>query len=99
MNPSAIRELTASAKNLHHTKRKGSPDAFILAWIAWEGFKLRMLAVAQKKQGAPVPSFNKFENLAQIHPYPWFKNPHTGSVRSFSSWRNKIDSKSRLNKT
>ena len=36
---------------------------------------------------APVPSFQKFENLAEIHPYPWLRAPHAGSVRSFSSWR------------
>lgn len=39
---------------------------------------------------APVPSFEKFENLAQVFPYPWLRKPHSGSVRSFSSWRNKI---------
>jgi deoxyribodipyrimidine photo-lyase len=36
---------------------------------------------------APVPSFRKFTGLAEIHPYPWFRKPHSGSVRSFSSWR------------
>jgi len=36
---------------------------------------------------APVPSFQKFTNLAEIHPYPWLRAPHAGSVRSFSSWR------------
>jgi len=36
---------------------------------------------------APVPSFQKFKNLAEIHPYPWLRAPHAGSVRSFSSWR------------
>jgi deoxyribodipyrimidine photo-lyase len=40
---------------------------------------------------APVPSFKKFENLAQIYPYPWLRKPHAGSVRSFTSWRQKID--------
>lgn len=43
---------------------------------------------------APVPSFRKFgdlNNLAQVFPYPWFRQPHSGSVRSFSSWRAKID--------
>jgi len=39
---------------------------------------------------APVPSFAKFTNLAEIHPYPWLKRPHAYSVRSFSSWRNKL---------
>ena len=36
---------------------------------------------------APVPSFHKFEKLAEIHPYPWLRRPQSGSVRSFSSWR------------
>jgi deoxyribodipyrimidine photo-lyase len=36
---------------------------------------------------APVPSFRKFDHLAEIHPYPWFRQPHAGSVRSYSSWR------------
>jgi hypothetical protein len=49
MNPSAIKELVTSAKQLHQTKRKESPEAFILSWIAWEGMKLRILAEAQKK--------------------------------------------------
>lgn len=40
---------------------------------------------------APVPSFKKFTNLAEIHPFPWLRKPHSGSVRSFSSWRQKLD--------
>lgn len=36
---------------------------------------------------APVPSFQKFQKLAEIHPFPWLKRPHSGSVRSYSSWR------------
>jgi deoxyribodipyrimidine photo-lyase len=40
---------------------------------------------------APVPSFRKFANLAEIHPFPWLRNPHSGSVRSFSSWRKKFN--------
>lgn len=36
---------------------------------------------------APVPSFKKFNNLAEIHPFPWLKSPHSGSVKSFSAWR------------
>lgn len=41
---------------------------------------------------APVPSFNKFANLAEVHPYPWLRQPHAGSVRSFSSWRSQFKS-------
>jgi len=36
---------------------------------------------------APVPSFKKFHGLAEIHPYPWLQQPHSGSVKSFSAWR------------
>jgi len=36
---------------------------------------------------APVPSFAKYSNLAETHPYQWLRRPHDGSVRSFSSWR------------
>ena len=39
---------------------------------------------------APVPSFKKFTDLAEVHPFPWLRKPHSGSVRSFSSWRKKI---------
>jgi deoxyribodipyrimidine photo-lyase len=42
---------------------------------------------------APVPSFKKFSKLAELHPYPWLRLPHAGSVRSFSSWRAKLESK------
>lgn len=39
---------------------------------------------------APVPSFAKFKDLAQIHPFLWLKSPHPLSVRSFSAWRGKL---------
>ncbi|MEN9953777.1 MAG: hypothetical protein RL028_379 [Actinomycetota bacterium] len=39
---------------------------------------------------APVPSFAKFETIAQLHPYPWLRKPHASSVRSFSAWRQKL---------
>ena len=39
---------------------------------------------------APVPSFAKFENVAELHPYLWLKKPHAGNVQSFSAWSNKI---------
>jgi deoxyribodipyrimidine photo-lyase len=40
---------------------------------------------------APVPSFKKFTELAEIHPFPWLRRPHAGSVKSFSVWRTKVD--------
>lgn len=39
---------------------------------------------------APVPSFKRFTDLAEIHPFPWLRRPHAGSVKSFSAWRAKV---------
>lgn len=41
---------------------------------------------------APVPSFRKFTTLAEIHPYPWLRSPHSGPVQSFSAWRKRLGS-------
>jgi deoxyribodipyrimidine photo-lyase len=38
----------------------------------------------------PVPSFAKFGEVAELHPYPWLRKPHSQSVRSFSAWRDKL---------
>jgi len=40
---------------------------------------------------APVPSFKKFKSLAEVHPFPWLRVPHAGTIRSYTSWRQKID--------
>ena len=39
---------------------------------------------------APVPSFKKFKDLAEVYPFPWLRMPHAGSVKSFSSWRKNL---------
>jgi deoxyribodipyrimidine photo-lyase len=36
---------------------------------------------------APVPSFAKFESLAQLHPFPWLREPKDGNIQSFSAWQ------------
>jgi deoxyribodipyrimidine photo-lyase len=38
----------------------------------------------------PVPSFEKFSNLAELHPYPWLRTPHDKNVQSFTAWRSKL---------
>ena len=40
---------------------------------------------------APVPSFEKYAVItAEIHPWPWLAEPHAGSIKSFSAWRQKL---------
>jgi deoxyribodipyrimidine photo-lyase len=41
---------------------------------------------------APVPSFEKFTDVAELHPFQWLRKPHAYSVHSFSAWRNKLGS-------
>ena len=39
---------------------------------------------------APVPSFMPITSAAaELHPWPWLAEPHGGSIKSFSAWRNK----------
>jgi deoxyribodipyrimidine photo-lyase len=45
---------------------------------------------------APVPGWHRITQrvpLAEIHPWPWLRRPHGGSVTSFTAW-----SKSRGNR-
>lgn len=39
---------------------------------------------------APVPSFQKFSDVAELHPYPWLRAPHDRNVQSFTTWRQKL---------
>lgn len=39
---------------------------------------------------APVPSYKKFKNLAEVHPYQWLSRPKSGSLRSYTSWRKNL---------
>ena len=39
---------------------------------------------------APVPSFRKFGAVAELHPYPWLRWPHTRNIQSFSAWRQRL---------
>jgi deoxyribodipyrimidine photo-lyase len=84
----ALRKLNLSSKRIFFylevlqdlSKRRelmvylGDPTEFSKEWA---------LAVTY----APVPSFAKYSALAEIHPYPWLRQPHAKSVRSFSAWR------------
>ena len=52
----------------------------------------RRLAVTH----APVPGFvdrSAALRPAEIHPWPWLRRPRGGSVRSFSAWRKRTDSR------
>jgi deoxyribodipyrimidine photo-lyase len=39
---------------------------------------------------APVPSFAKFEQVAELHPFDWLRPPHDRNIKSFTAWRQNI---------
>lgn len=39
---------------------------------------------------APVPSFEKFGQVAKLHPFPWLRLPHDRNIKSFTAWRQSI---------
>jgi deoxyribodipyrimidine photo-lyase len=90
-NRDALAKLQLSSKRIHFyletlkdlaTRRKLS----VYLGSPYEYAKKNAVAVTY----APVPSFAKFEQVAELHPYLWLKKPHAGNIQSFSAWRNKI---------
>ena len=42
---------------------------------------------------APVPGFRRRSErltISELHPWPWLRRPHDGSVASFSAWRKRV---------
>ncbi|MEN9957015.1 MAG: hypothetical protein RIR46_623 [Actinomycetota bacterium] len=39
---------------------------------------------------APVPSFAKFGQVAELHPFPWLRTPHGRNIKSFTAWRQNL---------
>lgn len=39
---------------------------------------------------APVPSFEEFVDVAELHPFPWLRAPHSRNIQSFTAWRQKL---------
>lgn len=53
MNPSEIKRLILQAKTLSDSSQT-APEAFLLAFVAWEGFKMRLLVAALCANGYSV---------------------------------------------
>jgi catechol 2,3-dioxygenase-like lactoylglutathione lyase family enzyme len=81
--------MTIKPHGIHHvTAIAGDPQRNVDFFTT----VLRLRLVKQTvnfvaKTFAPVPSFARYTNVAELHPYPWLRQPDTGSVRSFSAWR------------
>ena len=90
-NEDALRKLQLSAKRIHfylETLQDLSKRRNLTAYLSdpYEFAKQNAVAVTH----APVPSFAKFESIAELHPFTWLRTPHAGNVQSFTAWRQKI---------
>jgi deoxyribodipyrimidine photo-lyase len=90
-NESALRKLQLSSKRIHFYLEtlkdlSNRRDLSVYLGDPVEFAQSNNVAVTF----APVPSFKKFEKIAELHPYPWLRAPHGNSVKSFSSWRSKL---------
>ena len=65
MEPSEIKRLLESAKRALTTSRS-EPDAFVLAYIAWEAFQIRVLLVGLAAQGYSVSDSKKHLKQRQV---------------------------------
>ncbi|MFM6965989.1 MAG: FAD-binding domain-containing protein [Rhodoluna sp.] len=91
-NRPALRKLQLSSKRIHfyiETLQDLAERRKLTVYLGdpYEYAKNHDVAVTY----APVPSFRKFENLAEVHPFPWLRLPHEKNVQSFSSWRRNLD--------
>jgi deoxyribodipyrimidine photo-lyase len=90
-NREALAKLQLSSKRLHFyvetlqdlAKRR---DLTVLLGDPYEHAKTRDVAVTY----APVPSFAKFGQVAELHPWPWLRRPHARNIQSFSAWRQNL---------
>jgi deoxyribodipyrimidine photo-lyase len=91
-NREALAKLQLSSKRLHFYLEtlqdlSSRRDLKVLLGSPYEYANQNNVAVTY----APVPSFSNFKNLAEVHPFPWLKNPHAKNIQSFSAWRRSID--------
>jgi deoxyribodipyrimidine photo-lyase len=90
-NREALAKLQLSSKRLHFyletlqdlAERR---DLTVLLGDPYGYAKTRDVALTY----APVPSFQKFKNIAELHPFQWLRTPHAKNVQSFSAWRRSI---------
>lgn len=51
MRPNVIQSTAHTAVELTRERGRGTPEALLLAWVAWEGLKVRLLVVGFAKMG------------------------------------------------
>ena len=55
MQPNLIKSTAESSLTLLGGKGRGTPEALLLAWVSWEGLKIRVLFVGLGLHGRRCP--------------------------------------------
>ena len=78
MNPAEISRLAKSALDL--AKQSGrSPESFVVAYIAWEALKIRILLVGMTANGMSVSEAKKVVSLLEI----WQGDKYSKAFKSY----------------
>lgn len=90
-NRDALAKLQLSSKRIHfylETLQDLATRRNLSVYIGnpYEYAKEHPVAVTY----APVPSFEKFGEVAELHPFPWLRTPHDKNIQSFTAWRAKL---------
>lgn len=67
MQPSLIRSTAQSSLALLGEYGRGTPEALLLAWVSWEGLKIRLLVVGLAMQGWKVQDIYEALSSEQVH--------------------------------
>lgn len=67
MQPSLIRSTAESSLTLLDARGRGSPEALLLAWVAWEGLKVRVLVVGLAMHGWKVQDIYDAVSTERVH--------------------------------
>lgn len=67
MKPNLIKSTANSALELMTYHGRGSTEAFLLSWVAWEGLKIRLAVVGLHMQGWKVADIYDGLSAARVH--------------------------------
>ena len=67
MQPSLIRSTAETSLDLLAMRGRGSPESLLLAWVAWEGLKMRLLVVGLAKCGWRVSDVYDVLSASRLH--------------------------------
>lgn len=67
MKPNLIKSTAESSLTLLGGKGRGTPEVLLLAWVSWEGLRIRVLVVGLAMQGWEVQDIYDVLSEDKVH--------------------------------